>query len=282
MNQLTVNKAIKKGHQMVNYPVFAIMIIGFGLTIYFMTLKLNSLFVGLFGVSTFVLMWLWWSIQITRWKILAFGNVRNVHELKRKAIEQQLIWNDSSWFNKTEIWSQEQKQKWSKIEKKFLQEDEFESILDDGRIPDKTIVKNSGALKWIYGAMILGCLILAYIQIRENETFLFMLLIGISILGGMFLLPKVWDSSPQIILTNEGIKFKDAKMVSWDEVKKANVVLQGRGKSAKWYLDIDYRSKDSKGDLGEYIELSNFDPNPGKIEERIKIYRQREKKRKNR
>ena len=282
MKQLTVNNALKKGHFMVNYPVFAIMIIGFGLTIYLSTLKLNGWLVGLLGVSTFVFMWLWWSIQITRWKIIAFGNVRNVHELKRKAIEQQLIWNVNSWFNKTEIWSNAQRKKWLEIENKFLIDDEFESIQDDGSVPNKTIVKNSRALKWIYGALILGCLILAYFQIRNSEIFISILLICISIFGGIFLLPKSLDNSTQIILSNEGIQFKNANIVSWNKVKKANVVLQGRGKSSKWYLDIDYRSKDSNGNLGEYIELSNFYPNPGKIEKLIKIYRQTEMERKNR
>lgn len=267
---------------MVNVPVFAIMIVGLGLTIYFSTLKFNGLFLGLFGVLTFVFMWLWWSIQITRWKILAFGHVRNVHELKRKAIEQQLIWNDSSWFNKTEIWSQEQKQKWLKIEKKFQVEDEIEPIYDDGIIPKETIIRISGTLKWLYIAMIIGCLILAYVEIKNGELFLALLLIGISIFGSIFLLPKAIDRTPQIILSNDGIKTKEANIVSWNNVKKANIVLQGRGKRAKWYLDLDYKSKDSNGKKGDYIDISNFHPSPGKIEEIIKVYRQREKKRKNR
>ncbi|MDF1699392.1 MAG: hypothetical protein P1U56_26300 [Saprospiraceae bacterium] len=125
MNQLTVNKAIWKGHQMVNFPVTFIMIVGFGLTIYFSNLGLGSLYTGLLGCCTFIFMWLWWSIQTTKWRILAFGNVRNVHELKRRAIEEKLIWGDDSWFNRTEIWTAEQKSKWAEIEKKFQKEDEF-------------------------------------------------------------------------------------------------------------------------------------------------------------
>lgn len=278
MNQLTVNKAIKKGHQMVNYPVFAIMIVGFGLTIYFLSLKLDSIFAGLFGCATFIFMWLWWSLHIVKWKILAFGNVRNVHELKRKAIEQQLIWNDDSWFNKTEIWTNEQKRLWFDIENKFLKEDEFESIYDNGKIPDETILSNSKGLKWLYGAMIVGCLILAITQIRDGQIFMALFLLGVSIYGGVFLLPKVLDITPQIVLSNRGMKIKEAHFVSWNKIKKANVVLQGRGKGIKWYLDIDYRSKDSNGKLGDYIDISYLELNPEKIERLIKIYRLREKK----
>jgi len=281
MNQLTVNQAIKKGHQMVNYPVFAIMIIGFGITIYFSILKLNSLVIGTFGVSTFVFMWLWWSIQITRWKILAFGNVRNVHELKRKAIEQQLIWNDDSWFNKTEIWSDAQKQEWQNIEKKFQNEDGIESIHDDGIVPQETIVKISGTLKWLYGVMVIGCLILASIEIKDDEIFSALLLSVVAIFCGLLLLPKVLDTTPQLVLSNEGIKTKEANIVSWSQVKKANVVLQGRGRGVKWFLDLEYHSKNSNGKKGRYIEISNFNPSPGKIEQLIKIYRQREKNRNN-
>ena len=258
------------------------MLLGFGLTMYLMTIVKNVWIFPIGFVSTIALMWLWWSFVITKWRIWAFGNCRNVHELKRKAIEQKLIWNDNSWFNKTEIWSNEQRKRWIEIEKMFVQEGGVESIHDDGQIPNQTIIKNSEALKWKYGVMILGGLIFAYVELKDGEIFLPIFIIGISIFGGIFLLPKVLDSSPQIILTNEGIKFKDANLVSWSKVKKANVVLQGSGKNARWYLDIDYRSKDSNGNLGEYIELSNFNLNPGKIEERIKIYRQRERKRKNR
>lgn len=282
MNQLTVNKAIKKGHQMVNYPIFAIMIIGFGITFYLLTIKTNGLFTGMIGISTFATMWLWWSIQITRWKILAFSNVRNVHELKRKAIEQQLIWNDDSWFNKTEIWSSEQIDKWQEIEYKFLSEDEFETIHDNGDTNNSTVVKNSVALKWVYSIMTLACSILAYIFICDNEIFLSIVLIGVAIFGGAFLLPKILDDTPQIILTNEGIKFKDAEMVSWNEVENASVILQGRGRSSQWFLNVEYLSKDSNGKFGKYIDLSNFQPSPGKIEELIKIYRQREMRSKNR
>ncbi len=132
MNQVTVKKAFKRGHQMVNFPILAIMIIGFGTTVYLSKKGFNSTLVGILGGSTFILMWLWWSLQISRWKVWAFGNVRNVHELKRKAIEQQLIWYDGSWFNKTEIWTSDQKRKWLTIERKFQYEDEVQSIADDG------------------------------------------------------------------------------------------------------------------------------------------------------
>ena len=181
ISRITVNQAISKGQKWVNYPVFGIMLLGFGLTMYLMTIVKNVWIFPIGFVSTIALMWLWWSLVITKWRIWAFGNCRNVHELKRKAIEQKLIWDDNSWFNKTEIWSNEQRQKWIEIEKKFIQEDEFESIHDDGQIPNQTIIKNSEALNWIYGVMILGGLIFAYLELKDGEIFLPTFIIGINI-----------------------------------------------------------------------------------------------------
>jgi hypothetical protein len=46
--------------------------------------------------------------MITKWRVWAFENVRNVHELKKRAIQEKLISADSSIFEKTEIRTERQ------------------------------------------------------------------------------------------------------------------------------------------------------------------------------
>src|SRR5688572_28161200 len=103
MNEtVSVDQAIAKGHRMVNYPVLIIMFGTLGLCLY---LEIQKIFpfwiipVG-FGLA-FGLAWLWWSIMITKWRLWAFDNVRNVHELKKRAVREKLIWADNSFFEKT-------------------------------------------------------------------------------------------------------------------------------------------------------------------------------------
>jgi len=51
----------------------------------------------------FVAAWLWWSVQVPKWRLWAYERVDDIPELKRRAIEAQLIWPDGSIFSRTEI-----------------------------------------------------------------------------------------------------------------------------------------------------------------------------------
>lgn len=103
---VSVDEAISKGHKVVNFPVMAINAGVVALTVYLGVQKLIPIwgyFIGL--ILGFVLSWLWWSFKIAKWRVWAFENVRNVHELKKRAIQERLIWPDGHFFEKTEIWS---------------------------------------------------------------------------------------------------------------------------------------------------------------------------------
>jgi hypothetical protein len=51
----------------------------------------------------FVSSWLIWSIQVPRWRLLAYREVDDIVELKRLAVEGQLIWPDGHFLERTEI-----------------------------------------------------------------------------------------------------------------------------------------------------------------------------------
>ncbi len=117
MNEIvTVNKAITRGHRMVNYPVFVIMIGTLSVSFFLGSQGSFPLWIFPLGFGlAFGLAWLYWSIMITKWRIWAFENVRNVHELKKRAIQEKLIWPDGSVFEKTEIRSSATKEKWKSL-----------------------------------------------------------------------------------------------------------------------------------------------------------------------
>ena len=119
-NEITVEKAISRGHLIVNVPVF-ITIAGVPALGFYLS-NLNLIPKWGIAVSFFLgfsLAWLIWSFTITKWRIWAFSNVRNVHELKKKAIQEKLIWNDGSKFEKTEIKTSKDKKFLKEIAKKF-------------------------------------------------------------------------------------------------------------------------------------------------------------------
>lgn len=61
--------------------------------------------------------WIWWSYKIVKWKIWAFLQVEpvNSYKLYENAIGVGLIWPTGSIFNKTEIWSEKDKENWKKL-----------------------------------------------------------------------------------------------------------------------------------------------------------------------
>ncbi|MDO5969091.1 hypothetical protein Q4Q35_04655 [Flavivirga aquimarina] len=61
--------------------------------------------------------WIWWSYKIVKWKYWAFSqiNIENSYDLYEKAIGVGLIWPTGSIFNKTEIWTEKDKQNWEKL-----------------------------------------------------------------------------------------------------------------------------------------------------------------------
>ncbi|MFN0203348.1 MAG: hypothetical protein ACKVTZ_17610, partial [Bacteroidia bacterium] len=124
MNEsVSVDEAIAKGHRMVNHPI-AIIAFVIIVTYFFAYQQITDRFppwgiaVGFLPTIVLVVLlaWLYWSIMITKWRLWAFENVRNVHELKKRAIQEKLIWPEDSVFNKTEIRSAADVQKWDSLQ----------------------------------------------------------------------------------------------------------------------------------------------------------------------
>ncbi|MCR9166635.1 hypothetical protein [Phaeodactylibacter xiamenensis] len=113
----SIDEVIRIGQIEVNGPVAIIM---FGIPIIAILVAPIIIPKEYVGISTvaglflgFILAWLWWSYRIVKWRIWAFENTEKSdwQKLKERAINQKLIWNDGSIFEKTEIRSREENQK---------------------------------------------------------------------------------------------------------------------------------------------------------------------------
>ncbi|MDN3581486.1 hypothetical protein [Mucilaginibacter flavus] len=132
MNEtITVDEALKRGQRMVNYPVIAIQVIGYG-SAYCLTKfpAIPQWLILILFLFVFIGAWLYWSFKITTWRLWAFEHVDNVYELKLRAIQGKLIWPDGSFFEKTEIRFAADKKKWAQIQERFddIEDDESENI----------------------------------------------------------------------------------------------------------------------------------------------------------
>ncbi|UTA66810.1 hypothetical protein [Emticicia sp. 21SJ11W-3] len=268
---VSVDEAIAKGHRVLNLPAVVFMLAGFGITVY---LSAHNLIPG-WGmvagfVATFVLSWLWWSFMVTKWRLWAFENVRNVHELKKRAIREKLIWPDNSIFEKTEIRSAADKLKWAELQVKFRHDDLF---LDDLTIPNETIIYYSKSKNYLQMILMLLCSAGGVYVLLKTDSYI----IGsVMLLGGAYYsfreYKEATNTEPQIILNEEGIRTVSTEFYSWQQISNEEVVSEGSGKKSHFYLVYDHPNG------SEHLQIEDFDTDAKSLNQLLVLYRGRSNK----
>lgn len=260
--EVSVEYALKKGRaRLVHLPTlvtFAFIALSIILSVTEIVPKWITFLVLLSG---FLLGWLTWSYFVNKWKVWAFENVRNVHELKQKAIDQKLIWKNDSWFEKTEFKSFEQTAKLKSLEKKFLEKDIF---IDDVSIPKETIIFYSKTTLVFLLIMSFGCLCIgSYFLLQKQYFGLFLIAIGLYLSYDQ--IKKLRNNKPQIILNDQGIKLKNEKLVSWNKIHNDRVFTQTSGRRSTNYLAFN----------NEMIDIDELTVKFEELEKLLHVYRVR-------
>jgi len=271
---VTVEEAISRGRRMISYPVMVIMFGIIGISVYLNTQNLIPALYMIIGIAASLLLaWLYWSFMITKWKVWAFDNVRNVHELQRKAVEAQLIWTEGSFWEKTEIWNSADRDKWALLQDKFSQKDVF---IEDLSVPQETSIHYSK------NAILVQCIILLLCLGLGIYLFIIKQYIGATLLcafGGYFIYTeykKAMNKDAQIILNDKGIETISAGFVEWKDITDEEVVIIRAGKSSNMYLQYNYTNGSEK------VNINEFDTNKKALENLLHTYRVRSEKKINR
>ncbi len=268
---VSVNDAIKRGKYLLTYPTLAMFIICI----------LAPLVLSMYGfcppwfmilgmVFSIIPAWIWWSFNVVKWKVWAFSNVRNVHELKRKAIKENLIWPDGSSFEKTEVWNQTEKERWSEIQIKFKKEDVFE---DDFNLPNESIIYYSRS-KNLLELIIMAALVFGGFYFLYEESYLFAaIIIGVGTWGVFKEYKEYSNTNPQITINDKGIETAFCEFVPWNHIRDEQVEREGSGKHIKFKLT--YEAYD---ELQE-VYIDEYDTNEASLEHLLQVYRVRFQKR---
>ncbi|MTH17295.1 hypothetical protein [Flavobacterium sp. LC2016-01] len=259
---VTVEQALKKGRwQLKNLPmIVTFAIIGGG--IYLSYAKIFEGWIIPVGFALgFLSGWLVWSYYVNHWKIWAYENVRNIHELQRKAVEEKLIWQSGSWFEKTEFKDYQQKQKLKQLEKKFLEKDVFK---DDISVPKETMIFYS-RITLLFILFVSIIISLTGLYFLSKKEYLCLLLLGIGLYLSYIQVKKLRDKSPQVIINAEGIKLKDQKLVIWKNIRNDRVLTEIRGKNSRTYLAFNH----------EKIDIAEFNIKSQELEKLLHVYRVR-------
>jgi hypothetical protein len=268
---VTVDEAIAKGHRMVNYPVMLIMIGTLGVCFY---LGINEILpqwiIPLGFVLAFGLAWLYWSFMITKWRLWAFQNVRNVRQLKKRAVQEKLIWPDNSIFEKTEIRNAMSQRQWNSLQKKFDQDDVF---TDNLRIPNETVVYYSKSKLYAEMAVLIGC-VAAGLYFLVEGTHMFVSLISLVCIYFIYEgYKKMVNTTPQIVINNNGIRTINTDFYEWRDIENEEITISGSGNNTRFYLTYNYPGG------AESLTIENFTIDHRELEQLLIVYRGRNKMR---
>lgn len=280
-NSVSVDQAIFKGQLLLVY--LPLLIIIFTMFISHFLIDYYSQSGWLYALAIFLaifLAWLQWSFCVAKWKIWAYKNVRNVHELYRKAIEFKMIWPDGSFFNKTEIISRQDKTELHYLERKFEDEDEY---FDDKSVPNEVEIFYSKITLGLFLVLGILSIIVAVFVMERPQAYLFY---PISILF-FYEFYKKYKIRQYLMIDLEGINYK-GKVFLWDKISDEKVVNDFDKKMHKleFFYSEELNAEDLYFEEGEEIELdeifnyieielNDLSIKPSKIEKIIQVFRVR-------
>jgi hypothetical protein len=264
---VSTEQALKRGQRMVNVPVSCILIgcLATGITLFILKNGYEILG-GVIAIGGFVASWLYWSFAITRWRVWAFDNVRNVHQLKKRAISEKLIWPDGSLWNKTEIWRAADKEKWNNLQVKFETEDIF---IDDFSVPNEVLIYFSKSKTFVQLMLAGGMAVLGgyFLCLGKSMAFGgFLAVVGLIMGVTEFL--RMRNKKPQIVLNNHGIKTASVQFYPWDDIDGEDVIVKP-GRNSTTELVYNHPAGSAT------IEIDEYDISKEELQKLLRVFRDR-------
>lgn len=269
--KISVEKAIDFGKKRVHNPsyifLFSGFLVTFSLTTNLFTKKgiLPVEYIPVGFLLTIVLTVFVSNKLISKWKLWAFENVRNVHELKRRAIQERLLYHNSSFMEKMEFKSSKERKQWKEILLKFEQED---VLTENLKIAKETkiyySIKKTLFKSFCYLIMTCFFILLAF----DNE---FSIITVIFTLGGFYLffskIRKLFNREPQLTINEKGIRQKSSEIMKWKNINNEQIIANSNTSS----LFFTFRNEEN------LIDIKDFDITKNNLKELIETNRIRNK-----
>lgn len=247
-NAISVEKAITRGKFLLAYLPMLIIFFVFLASFFFIDfLNLPKWYLVPAFLVAIALGWLQWSLCVIKWKIWAYKNVRNVHKLYRKAVEYKLIWEDDSFYNKTQIVSRQDKIELHYLEKKFEEVDEYQ---DDISIPDKIMIYHSKYLLAFFLIFGISSLFLGIFFFDDPKKYLFYFT-SILMFYQFYIRIKI---GCYLEINSEGITYKETELFEWKNMISEKVVYDANTKKHKLVICRMEVSNDEVVNMEEDLE----------------------------
>lgn len=273
-----IDRLIKKGHRIISYPTVIISILTFIITLFaFEKIEYFKTDLWYFAISKIILMLflmifiplLYRSFMLQFWKIKSFENVNNVHELKKRAIQEEILFDENNPLSKFEFYTRKNKEKWNSILNKFRTNDVF---IDDLSIKNNTFI-NYPKPSYFIIALISFYVIMGIKIIIKTKEFDALLSVGIGVVIAYYHFRGTswFNKKNQIIIDENGIKTINTDFYKWNEIKNEKIIIEEMeyGNKKNYFLFYNH----PKG--AEKFKINKLDTNVIKLEHLIKIYRGR-------
>ncbi|WP_298311895.1 DUF308 domain-containing protein [uncultured Aquimarina sp.] len=147
-------------------------------------------------------------------------------------------------------------------------------FVENKKAPKETRIhytKSNGIFYIIFSILFLGFGIYAFFYLSYLIGIGF---IAISVYGIRENRKLIKDTSVQLILSEEGITYKETRIKRWSEIKNEHIIFEPSptGRKSQYYLSYDHRNRNEK------ILINELDISPQRVEYLLKIYRKRSAK----
>jgi hypothetical protein len=269
---VSVDDAIKKGIYSVNLPALLIFMIGIiaSFAMAFLFFRPYGMIAGL--IATYVLATIYRSIMAARWRIWAFHEVRNVHELLERALTEKLIHlTNRPGFGIINYNSKRQELQWQELQAKFQQSDIF---IDDHSVSDETIIRYSVFKYAFWTSMFLLMIVMGLYLCTLGRVISYITGIPLIIIGAVntvIKMKKLFNRKPQIVINKDGLRTEGTPFYKWNEIANEKTVREGTGKYAMYYMYYDHPKGSKK------FHLNDLESNSFGLQRLLRLYRGRNK-----
>jgi hypothetical protein len=261
----SIRKAIWIGHLMITVP--CVLIFNTPLIITLREILVQTapwwiIFLAL--VTGFVVSWLYWCYMVTVWRVLAYGKVKNIRGLKKKAIASFLIWPDNHWLAYAEIRNDSQRKKLRNYDRLLFARDLATNQPNDEDVVAKAPKSvDSHMNEKLNIVEVVFCLLLVLSGIYffyEGDYYLALILLVFGIFGSLFEIRQLLNRKTFLSANPKGIETPETGLIAWKNINAAEVKEIRRGRRVNKYLYFTYaHALDNTIVLENYTELTEFD-----------------------
>jgi hypothetical protein len=278
MYPVSVKQAVSRGRKIVFLPALTIFIGVPVITNLVLPRPYSIIIPSMVLLVSLLLAAVYRAYAVPRWMLWAFTNVRNVHELKKRAVDAMLIPGESNaGLRKYEKWTENQKREWTQLELRFNQPDEF---VDDPTVPAEThvyfsIIKRVLAQPLYIILIIFGALPFFWREVDPYSfkaiwSYLFGLLFSGAGIGLTWLnIRQMLNRNAQITMSDEGLTTATEPFHTWAVINDLHVVPRRSGRYRRYYLE--YYANNHKVEL----ELDGFNMSRHEIDRYLETYQSR-------